>query len=363
MNRKEYIKQIAELKKMKAIVKTGPNQGAVQKEIQKPSPGPREVLIEVKAAAICGTDVHYYFWNSAAENFSKKFGLTFPFTLGHEVCGTIIELGSEVTSLKVGQKISVETHIPCGECYHCRTGESHNCQNMSIYGTSYNGCFSDYALVPESVAFPLPDSISFEEGSLFEPAGVAMRAIEESRIEAGDTVVIFGSGAIGLLAMMIAKAVGAGKIIAVDIDDYKLSLAEKFADVTINSLQEDHVSTILEHTKLRCGADVIIEMSGSPLVYKTMFDCLRLEGRVVTVGHPAGEVSINITQNVNTKGASIKGLFGRRLWSTWYSLLSLVENRRVNLLDVVTHTFSFEEFEQAFEQTKKAGKILFVREG
>jgi len=347
---------------MKAIVKSEPAKGAELQEMNIPVPGPNEVLIDVKAAAICGTDIHYYHWNSAAENFSKKFGLTFPFTLGHEVCGTIIEIGSEVTSLKVGQKISVETHIPCGRCYQCKTGQAHNCQSMDIYGTSYDGCFSDYALVPESVAFVLPDSISFKEGSLFEPAGVAMRAVEESKIEAGDSVVIFGAGAIGLLTMMIAKAVGAGKIIAVDIDDYKLGLAEKFADVTINSMKEDHVKLIKEHTALRQGADVVIEMSGSPVVYKSMFDCLRLEGRVVTVGHPAGEVSINITQNVNTKGASIKGLFGRRLWSTWYSLLSLVENDRINLLDVVTHEFSFEEFETAFEQTAKAGKILFVRD-
>jgi threonine 3-dehydrogenase len=232
---------------------------------------------------------------------------------------------------------------------------------MLVYGTSYDGCFSDYALVPESVAFPLPKGISFKEGSLFEPAGVAMRAVEESEINPGDTVVIFGSGAIGLLTMQILKAVGAGKIIAVDIDDYKLGLAKKFADVTVNSLKEDTVSVIQSHCRLRGGADVVIEMSGSPKVYSSMFDCLRLEGRVVTVGHPAEDVQINITQNVNTKGARIKGLFGRRIWSTWYNLLSLVENKRINLLDVVTHEFDFEDFEKAFEQTKKAGKILLLK--
>lgn len=346
---------------MKAIVKTCPQKGAELKDIARPVPGPKEVLIDVKAAAICGTDIHYYEWNAAAKNFSAKFGLTFPFTLGHEVCGNVIEVGSEVKSISIGQKVSVETHIPCGACYQCKTGEAHNCQNMDIYGTNYSGCFSDFALVPESVAFPLPDSISYKEGSLFEPAGVAMRAVEESGLKPGDTVVIFGSGAIGLLAMQIFRASGAGKIIAVDIDDYKLSLAKKYADVTINSLNEDHIEIIKNHTQVHGGADIVIELSGSSKVYESMFECLRLEGHIVTVGHPAGDVTINITRNVNTKGATIKGLFGRRIWDTWYKLLSLVENKRINLLDVVTHEYSFEQFEEAFAQTKNAGKILFLK--
>ncbi|MEA5033357.1 MAG: alcohol dehydrogenase catalytic domain-containing protein [Sphaerochaeta sp.] len=346
---------------MKAIVKTGPQRGAELREVARPIPGPDEVLIDVKAAAICGTDIHYYEWNAAAKNFSAKFGLTFPFTLGHEVCGDVIEVGSDVRTVSVGQKVSVETHIPCGKCYQCHTGESHNCQDMKVYGTSYSGCFSEYALVPESVIFPIPDSISYKEGSLFEPAGVAMRAVEESGLKPGDTVVIFGSGAIGLLAMQIFKASGAGKVIAVDIDDYKLDLAKRYADVTINSMIEDHVKIIGQHTSLHGGADIVIELSGSQKVYETMFDCLRLEGHVVTVGHPAGDVTINITRNVNTKGATIKGVFGRRIWDTWYKLLSLVENKRIDILDVVTHEYTFEQFEEAFAQTKNAGKILFLK--
>lgn len=347
---------------MKAIVKTGPHKGVEIQEVQKPVPGPNEVLIDVQAAAICGTDIHYYEWNQAAVNFSSKFGVTFPFVLGHEVCGTVCEIGSDVRTLKIGQKVSVETHIPCGTCYQCHTGQAHNCQNMLVYGTSYSGCFSDFALVPASVAFPLPDSVSFKTGCLFEPAGVAMRAVEESGLQPGDSVVVFGAGAIGLLTMQILKACGAGTIIAVDIDDYRLGLAKKFADAAINSLKENTVEIVQKLTKLHGGADIVIEMSGSPKVYEILFDCLRLEGRVVTVGHPAGEVSINITKNVNTKGASIKGLFGRRIWDTWYKLLSLVVEKRIDPLEVVTHEFTFDQCEEAFAQTKKAsGKILLLK--
>ena len=232
---------------------------------------------------------------------------------------------------------------------------------MLVYGTSYSGCFSDYALAPASVAFPLPDSVSFKTGCLFEPAGVAMRAFEESCLQPGDTVVIFGSGPIGLLAMQIFKACGAGLIIAVDIDDYRLGLAKKYADVTVNSLKENPVEVVQKYAKLHGGADIVIEMSGSSKVYEVLFDCLRLEGHVVTVGHPAGAVPINVTKNLNTKGASIKGLFGRRIWDTWYNLLSLVVQKRIDPLDSVTHEFGFDQCDEAFAQTKKAGKILLLK--
>jgi len=347
---------------VKAIVKTGENKGFSYMDVEKPQPKPNEVLFEVEAAAICGTDIHYYHWNQAAKNFASKFNVKFPFIVGHECSGTVVETGSDVKSVKVGDRISLETHIPCGQCFQCQNGNPHNCMRMDIYGTSCNGSFAEFALAPESVVFKLSDNVSFEEGALFEPAGVAMHAVERAQLDPGDTALVLGCGPIGLLSVMTLLTCGAARVIAVDIDDYKLDLAKKMGAITVNSTKEDVASVVAQHTSRRGGVDVILEMTGNTAVYETLFDYLRLEGRLVTVGHPGGTVPINITQNINLKGANIKGIFGRRIWETWWKLSSLVDAGRIKVLDVVTHRFKFEQVNEAFEQVNKgAGKILFVK--
>ncbi|MEA4816369.1 MAG: alcohol dehydrogenase catalytic domain-containing protein [Lachnospiraceae bacterium] len=348
---------------MKAILKTGEGVGFSYEEIEKPSPKANEVLIDVKAAAICGTDIHYYHWNQAAKNFVANFNVGFPFIVGHECGGVIAEVGSDVKNFKVGDKVSLETHIYCGKCYQCQNDMANNCQHMEIYGASYPGCFADYALAPENILFKLPDSVSFEEGALFEPAGVAMHAIEKAELMPGDTVLVMGCGAVGLFAVKILLACGASRVIAADIDTYRLDMAKKFGAIAVNTAKEDLGRIVSELTEKRGGVDVILEMTGSPKVYEKLFSYLRPEGRVVTVGHPGENVSINITQSINLKGARIKGVFGRRIWETWWKLSSLVESGKVNLLDVVTHRFAFSDYEKAFEQIPKgAGKILFIKE-
>jgi len=348
---------------MKAVVKTGENYGFSYMEVEKPRPKPHEILIEVEAAAICGTDISYNKWGQSAKDFASKFNVKFPFTVGHECSGTIIEVGSEVKNRKVGERVAFETHIPCEECFQCQTGNAHNCMNMGIYGTSCDGCFADYAVAPENVAFKLPDNVSFEEGALFEPAGVAMRAVEESQIQPGDTALVFGCGAIGLLAIKMLLACGASRVIGVDIDPYRVDMAKSFGAVGVNSLKEDLSAIVKDMTSSRGGVDFIFEMTGSPKVYETLFDHLRLEGRVVTVGHPGGPIPINITQSINLKGATIKGLFGRRIWETWWKLSSLVESKKIDILEVVTHRYSFSQVDEAFEQVNKgAGKIMFLKD-
>ena len=347
---------------MKAIVKTGENKGFSYVDMEKPKPKPNEVLIEVEAAAICGTDIHYYHWDQNARNFANKFNVKFPFIVGHECAGTVVELGKDVKSVKPGDRISLETHIPCGKCYQCQNNNAHNCMDMGVYGTSCNGSFSDFALAPESVVFKLSDNVSFEAGSLFEPAGVAMHAVDRAQVLPGDTVLVLGCGAIGLFTIKILLLCGAARVIAADIDPYRIDLAKKMGAIAVNSATEDLAAVVREYTAKRGGVDIILEMTGSAKVYEKLFDYLRLEGRVVTVGHPGENVSINITQNVNLKGANIKGIFGRRIWESWWKLSSLVDTGRLDLLDVVTHRFKFSEVNEAFEQVGKgAGKILFVK--
>jgi threonine 3-dehydrogenase len=187
--------------------------------------------------------------------------------------------------------------------------------------------------------------------------------VEESQIQPGDTALVFGCGAIGLLAIKMLLACGASRVIGVDIDPYRVDMAKSFGAVGVNSLKEDLSAIVKDMTSSRGGVDFIFEMTGSPKVYETLFDHLRLEGRVVTVGHPGGPIPINITQSINLKGATIKGLFGRRIWETWWKLSSLVESKKIDILEVVTHRYSFSQVDEAFEQVNKgAGKIMFLKD-
>lgn len=346
---------------MKAIIKSGRTYGVECVELPKPSPKADEVLIEVKAAAICGTDIHYWKWNDSAEAFANQYNVKFPFVLGHECAGVVLEVGADVTGIAVGDHVAFETHIYCGHCYHCRTGNMHNCQNMSIYGTSCDGCFAEYATAPGSVCFKLPDSVSFEEGALYEPGGVAMHAVQRSNVRPGDTVLVFGCGAIGQMVTQIMMASGASRVIAVDIDDYKVNMAKEYGAIAVNSSKEDLGEIVKKYTAERGGVDVIVEVTGSPAVYETMFEYLRPEGCVVTVAHPGRPIPFNVTRDINTKGATIRGVFGRHIWNSWYAFSSLVENKKIDLNKVITHRFPLRQCSEAFEQTGKgAGKILFL---
>jgi len=344
---------------MNAILKREPMPGASYAQVDVPVPGSDEVLIEIKAAAICGTDIHLYNWDSSAASFTEKFNVDFPLTLGHEVSGVIVRLGSGVKDRKVGDRVSIETHIPCWKCYQCSIGNSYNCMDMGLYGITYNGAFADYALSPSALTYVLPDEVSFKEGALFEPAGVALRAIGEANITPGDTVVVYGCGPIGLISAEAARACGACRVISIDINPFRLKLAEKAGSTVIDAREGKVVERVLELTKARGGADIVLEMTGAGEVYKTVFDLLRLEGKLVTVGHPAGEVSVNITRDFNQKGVAIKGIFGRKIWSTWQELSSLVVGGKLNLSSVISHEFKFSEYEKAFEATVgDSGKVM-----
>lgn len=346
---------------MHAIVKTGPYPGIVYTDVEKPKPESNEVLIQVHAAAICGTDLGLYRWNAGGQRFAGKFTVNWPLTLGHEFSGIIVEVGEAVKDRYVGQRVSLETHLPCGKCFNCLNDMPHNCMDMGAYGTSCNGSFAEYAIGPANVTFPLPDEISFEEGALLEPGGVAMRSVDEAAVLPGETVVVNGCGPIGLLTVLILKAGNAARVIATDIDDYRLNMARQFGAVAIKADRPDIVAKIKELTQMRGGADVVIETSGAPSAYKSIFQFLRLEGRLVTVGHPGDVIPVNWMEDVNLRGLSIKGIFGRRIWRTWYQLSSLMAADRVHLLDVVTHRYKMSQAEEAFEQaTKGAGKILLL---
>ena len=347
---------------MRAIIKKDRAPGVEYANIPKPEPKEDEVLIKVKAAAICGTDYSCWKWNAAGEKFNDKYGAQYPFVLGHECCGIVEEVGAAVKDVKVGDKVAIETHIYCGECYQCRTGDAHNCQHLKIYGISCDGCFAEYATAPANCCFVLPEAVSCEQGALFEPAGVAMFGLREANVRAGDIVMIYGCGPIGQMAIQLALASGA-TVIGVDINDYKAGLATKLGAIGVNSTKDDLHEIVKKTCGERGGVDVIIEVSGAGAIYDDMADYLRKEGKIMLLAHPGERVSFDIMKTMHHSGATIKGIFGRRIWDTWYALSDMVASGKVDLTKVITHRFPLSAANEAFEQISAgAGKVIFLPE-
>lgn len=349
---------------MRAIKKMAKAPGVEYFEnIEKPSPNDDEVLFQVKATAICGTDYSCWQWNKAGERFNEKYGAQYPFVLGHECCGIVTEVGKNVTNIQVGDKIAIETHIYCDECYQCKNGDAHNCQDLKIYGFSCNGCFAEYATAPAKCAYKLPEEVSFEQGALFEPAGVAMFAIREADVQPDDTVMIYGCGPIGQMGIMLALAYGAKNVIAVDIDDLRVQQAKELGAIAVNSAKEDLGEVVKKVCAERGGVDVILEISGASAIYDTMADYLRKEGKIMLLAHPGERVSFDIMKTMHHSGATIKGIFGRRIWDSWDALTELVASGKVDLTKVITHRFPLSAGNKAFEQIAAgSGKVLFLPE-
>jgi threonine 3-dehydrogenase len=348
---------------MKAIAKTQPGKGASLINLPIPKPIDNEVLIKVEYSAICGGDIHFYNWASGEVSFFLGPDQVFPCVMGHELAGTIVEVGDKVSKSRIGQRVAFETHPYCGECYLCRMGYQHVCLNIdsSNFRKYRNAGFAEYKLAMENMVYVLPENISFEEGALYEPGGVAMFAVEDSYMNPGDIVVVYGCGPIGLMAIQIYKACGAGTVIGIDINEFRLNLARKYADVVINGAKEPTLDIVKKISSAHGGVDVIAETTAAASVYDTMFTMARPEAHIILVGSPGSAVPIQVKKDIGLKCLNIKGHFGRKLWSTWDKLNALESSKRIDLLDTVTHRFTLEQYEEAFETSMKdSGKVLFI---
>jgi len=342
---------------MKAIIKEKPGPGAAVRNLEIPQPGPKDVLIRVKAGAICGSDVHIYEWDQWAQTVVP--GL--PQILGHEFSGEVVEVGKEVHHLQPGDHVAGETHIPCDNCYFCLTGQRHICLHMKVYGVHSQGIFSEFTTVPGPCAVKIPDDIPFVAAAMMEPCGVAVHGLSKG-IVSGKTLAIFGCGPIGLFGVQAALAWGAAKVYAVDLSENRLQMAESFgAARSFHAVKDPLEKIILDETR-GIGVDMVLEVSGNQKAYDQGLKILRKAGTFVIIGVAAKPIQLEIPTNIMYKEARLFGITGREMYETWHQVLNLVQSGKVNLEKVVTHQLPPEKLEEGFRVAKEAqhGKVAFI---
>lgn len=328
--------------KNKGIFMQGTN-NMVWKDIPLPSIKDKEVLIKVEAVGICGSDMHYYQHGKIGD-----FIVEGDFILGHEAAGTVMEIGKDVKSLKVGDRVALEPGKTCGECEFCKSGLYNLCPDVEFFATPpYHGVFVNYVNHPENMCFKLPDNVSSVEGALVEPLSVGLHATGQGGVKLGDTVVIFGTGCIGLCALIASKARGASTIIVVDMLENRLEKAKVLgATYTVNAREVNTVEKILELTEGK-GANVVIETAGAMATVKQTVDVLKIGGTIVMVGMtPKDEVEFNFMKLMNKEG-QIKTIFRYR--NLYPTAINAIASGTINIKDIVTHEFDFENTKDALD--------------
>jgi threonine 3-dehydrogenase len=321
--------------------------------------GPTDVLVRVKTASICGTDLHIYGWDRWSQGRIKP-----PVTLGHEFCGTVERVGDEVRAVKPGDFVSAEMHVNCGHCHQCRLGEAHICQNLRIIGIDQDGAFAEFVKIPASNIWKLDAAIPEHYGAILDPLGNAVHTVLAGPI-AGQTVLVTGCGPIGLMSIAVAKACGSSTVFATETNEKRRAMARKMgADVVLNPAAEDAVAKILAETN-GTGVDALLEMSGNPTAIQQGFKSLRAGGRASLLGIPTENVPLDLVNDVIFKGATVQGIYGRRMYETWVQMTALLQAGRLNLEPLFGERASLDKFENAFTllQSGLAGKILLYPNG
>jgi threonine 3-dehydrogenase len=321
--------------------------------------GAADVLVRVKTASICGTDLHIYGWDRWSQGRIKP-----PLTLGHEFCGVVERVGEDVTAVKAGDFVSAEMHVNCGHCHQCRVGEAHICQNLRIIGIDQDGAFAEFVKIPASNIWKLDPAIPEHYGAILDPLGNAVHTVLAGPI-AGQTVLVTGCGPIGLMSIAVAKACGSSTVFATETNEKRRAMAKKMgADVVLNPAAEDAVGRILAETS-GTGVDALLEMSGNPTAIRQGFKALRAGGRASLLGIPTENVPLDLVNDVIFKGATVQGIYGRRMYGTWVQMTALLKAGRLNLEPLFGEREPLEKFENAFAKLQGglAGKILLYPDG
>jgi len=310
-------------------------------EAPMPVPKADQVLVKLKAVGICGSDLHYYTKGNIGDFVVKP-----PFILGHECAGEVVEVGSEVTNLKVGDRVCMEPGIPCYKCEQCLSGKYNLCQHMFFWATPPDqGCLCEYVAHPASFTFKLPDNMSYVEGALVEPLAVGLHACNRGGVGLGDTVAILGSGCIGLVTLLAAKARGATKIIIGDILDKRLEKAAELGGITVNTSREDFGAKVMELTDGR-GADVIIDCAGFSSTVQAAAKAAKFAGVIVLVGL-GGEILDGLENNLmNTKELDVRWVFRYR--NVYPTAINAISGGKIDVKSIISHSFKFDDTIEAY---------------
>jgi threonine 3-dehydrogenase len=341
---------------MRALVKESAGPGLSLLDVPEPDPGPTDVKIRVLRTGLCGTDLHLEQWDDWAASVVAP-----PLVLGHEFFGEVAEVGAAVTEVEVGQRVSGEGHVVCGSCRNCRAGRRHVCIRTSSVGVNRDGAFADYVVLPASNVWVHSDDVDPDLGAVFDPLGNAVHTALTFRL-AGEDVVVTGAGPIGVMAAAIARHVGARNIVVTDVSDYRLELAGGAgADLVLN-VTESTLADAQVKLRMKEGFDVGLEMSGSPLAMEEMLRNMNHGGRVAMLGLPADPFPIDWGR-VITHMITIKGIYGRQMYDTWYSMSAMLQTSsalREAVRSVITHRFAAEDWQEAFATARSGacGKVV-----
>ena len=338
---------------MKALVKSQPERGLWLEDIERPAVGPNDVLIKVRKTSICGTDLHIESWDEWAQRT-----IPIPMAIGHEFMGTVAEIGDEVSGLVPGQRVSAEGHIVCGRCRNCQAGNRHLCIRTSGIGVNRPGAFAEYVSVPGDNVQPIPDDISDDVGCILDPLGNATHTALSFNV-VGEDVVITGVGPIGLMATAICRHVGARYIVATDVNDVRLDIASSMgADRAINVEAYDLADTMWD-LGMKEGFDVGLEMSGVSAALHDMISTMNNGGKIALLGIPESEAAPIDWNDIVFKGLTLKGIYGRRMFETWYKMLAMLQTG-LDVTPVITHHFAADQFLEALEVVRagEAGKVI-----
>jgi threonine 3-dehydrogenase len=339
---------------MQAVVKAHAAPGIELREVPVPAPGPGEVLVRVLAASVCGTDLHIYNWDPWAQGRIKP-----PLIPGHEFSGAVAAVGAGVTAVKEGDFVSAEMHVACGKCLQCRIGQAHICQHVKILGVDASGAFASYVIIPETNIWKLSPSIPRDWCSLLDPLGNAVHTVLAGTI-AAQTAIVSGCGAIGLFSIAVAKACGASRVFAFEVNAHRRQVAAAMgADLVLDPASDNIQEQILEATG-GTGVDVLLEMSGHPAAIELGFNLLRTGGRASLLGIPSRPVEMDLAREIIFKGATVQGINGRKMYETWFQMEALLASGKLNLEPVITHRLKLSQFAQAMEYLKSGEAIKVV---
>jgi len=337
---------------MKALVKSRAEPGIWMEDVAEPTIGPNDVLIRMRKTAICGTDMHIWHWDEWAQRT-----IPVPMQVGHEYCGEIVDLGSEVRGFSIGDRISGEGHITCGYCRNCRAGRRHLCRNTVGVGVNVPGCFAEYMALPASNVFKLSPAIDDEIASILDPFGNATHTALSFNV-VGEDVLITGAGPIGIMAVAIARYAGARHVVITDVNPYRLELARSMGATHAIDVRHESLDSVVESLGMEAGFDVGMEMSGVPSAFREMLRTMHHGGSIAMLGIMPKDTGI-AWDEIIFKGLVVKGVYGREMFETWYKMDSMLQSG-LDIRPVITHRLPISEYRLGFETmaSGQSGKIV-----